>query len=200
MSDLIRDAATIILLRKTNAGPQVLMGMRGAKAVFMPSKYVFPGGGVDAADYGPVPVAIGARCRARLAQHSMAEKVGAIGNAALRELHEETGLHLEGSMRFVFRAITPPGRTRRFDARFFMADAEGLLNDPDDFSGASDELSHLHWIALDQARSLALPFITEVVLSEVQAVLQSEPTRPVPFFNHSEKGASFSMLDAESEA
>jgi len=172
------------------------MGMRGEKAVFMPSKYVFPGGGVDALDFGPVPVGIGSQCRARLAQDSRADLVGALGNAALRELHEETGLRLVGPMRFMFRAITPPGRTRRFDARFFMADAAGLLDDPDDFSQASDELSHLHWIGLDEARSLALPFITEVVLSEVLAVLSSTSNRPVPFFSHGAASSRFSMLDA----
>lgn len=198
MSDQIRDAATIILLRQRRAGPEVLMGLRGAKAVFMPSKYVFPGGGVEPGDHGPVPAGIAAQCRARLALKSPPELVGAVGNAALRELHEETGLRLEGQMRFVFRAITPPGRTRRFDARFLLADAGGLIGDPDDFSHASDELSHLHWIALSDARSLALPFITEVVLSEVEAVLRAKSSRPVPFFDHDAKGSRFSMLDAPS--
>ncbi|PHQ69134.1 MAG: DNA mismatch repair protein MutT, partial [Paracoccus sp.] len=46
----IRDAATMILLRRDAGGGAVLMGMRGASAVFMPSKYVFPGGAVDATD------------------------------------------------------------------------------------------------------------------------------------------------------
>ena len=46
----IRDAATVILLRRQAAEVLVLMGMRGAGAVFMPSKYVFPGGAVDADD------------------------------------------------------------------------------------------------------------------------------------------------------
>jgi len=40
----LRDAATVIVLRRDlPAGPSVLMGMRGAGAAFMPSKYVFPG-------------------------------------------------------------------------------------------------------------------------------------------------------------
>ena len=40
----IRDAATVILLREKKDSTYVLMGQRGNKAVFMPSKYVFPGG------------------------------------------------------------------------------------------------------------------------------------------------------------
>ena len=94
-------------------------------------------------------------------------------------------------MRFVFRAITPPGRTRRFDARFFMVDADRVIGDIDDFSQASDELSLLQWIPLSEARSFDLPFITEVVLAEVEADLQ-EPAenKRVPFF-YNEEGRSF---------
>ena len=46
----IRDAATVILLREKKDSTYVLMGQRGNKAVFMPSKYVFPGGAVDEND------------------------------------------------------------------------------------------------------------------------------------------------------
>ena len=46
----IRNAATVILLRDRLENPQVLMGQRGAKAAFMPNKFVFPGGAVDAED------------------------------------------------------------------------------------------------------------------------------------------------------
>ena len=70
----------------------------------------------------------------------------------------------------------PPGRPRRFDARFFVIDAENLHGDRNDFSRASDELSHLHWVALGEARRLNLPFITEVVLAEVQALLDESST------------------------
>src|SRR4029079_12404352 len=46
----VRDAATLILVRRTPAGPEVLMGLRGGGAAFMPEKFVFPGGAVDPDD------------------------------------------------------------------------------------------------------------------------------------------------------
>ncbi len=97
---------------------------------------------------------------------------------------------------YVFRAITPPGRPRRFDARFFWADARCVAGDATDFSGASGELSHLQWVGLSEARALALPFITEVVLAEVEDLLLrgdfSRPaSRPVPFFDNRAARGSF---------
>jgi len=213
-----RPAATIILVRRLDAGPSVLMGQRGDAAAFMPSKYVFPGGGVDQGD-ASVALARGLPpgCLDRLALHDTSGLGAALATAALRELWEETGLILgdrapwpapppddwqgfaalgfrpsAGALRFFFRAITPPGRSRRFDARFFLADAADLAADPDDFSRASGELSHLHWVPLAQARSLNLPFITEVVLAELGALITGLPQgaplpapASVPFFDNS---------------
>jgi 8-oxo-dGTP pyrophosphatase MutT (NUDIX family) len=180
----IRPAATIVLLRDD----RILMGQRGTGAVFMPDKYVFPGGGVDPDDHAhPAPLA--SICADRLAQYAPkgAPSPGTLARAALRELHEETGLSLapDAALRFVFRAITPPGRTRRFDARFFLADAADIIGDPDDFTAAEDELSHLHWVPLAQARALDLPFITEVVLAEITALSQGMDQPGVPFFDNS---------------
>ena len=202
----IRDAATIIVIDRDRAdGPAVLMGMRGAAAAFMPSKYVFPGGAVDPQDDAPCPDALSDLCRARLAAEPLSG-VGpdALARAALREMVEETGLTVaptaDDPLLFVFRAITPPGRSRRFDARFFLIDARNVAGDRDDFSGACDELSHLHWVPLTQARDLDLPFITEVVLAEVEALiraaegaaLSAPPT--VPFFDNRTHETRFVQL------
>lgn len=185
----IRDAASILVLRRDPQGAHVLMGMRGKAAVFMPSKFVFPGGAVDAGD-GAIPLArpLAQAHRDRLMAEPRAGIAApdAIAAAALRELAEETGLLIgrpgsggpagfaeaglapdAGALSYLFRAITPPGRPRRFDAHFFVAEATDIAGDPDDFSAACDELSHLHWVALAEARSLDLPFITEVVLAEL---------------------------------
>lgn len=197
----IRPAATTVLLRRTAKGPQVLMGQRGAGAAFMPSKYVFPGGGVDASDHRPLtPGLLGDPCLDRLAQRlpDPAPSPAALATAALRELHEETGLTLAPAaapaLRFIFRAITPPGRSRRFDARFFLIEADRIAGDPDDFSAASDELSHLHWIGTGEARALDLPFITEVVLAEITALAAGHPDEGVPFFDNSGPVPTFRRL------
>ena len=45
-----RAAATVILLRDSPQGMEVLMTRRSSTASFAPSAYVFPGGGIDRAD------------------------------------------------------------------------------------------------------------------------------------------------------
>ena len=185
----IRDAASVVLLRDADSAPKILMGQRGKNAAFMPNKYVFPGGAVDPEDaQAALPGTPSAKCLARLGN------VGtALLAAAIRETWEETGLTLSNceGLHYFFRAITPPGRPRRFDARFFLADADLMFNaDLDDFSKASDELRHLHWVPVPEARALNLPFITEVVLAEVEALAKTKaPPESVPFFDN-RSGAS----------
>lgn len=208
----VRDAATTILLRDGPAGPTVLMGQRGASAAFMPSKYVFPGGAVDGGD-DAIRFArdLAPDTRAALTRRSTA-RPEALAAAALRELAEETGQIVARPgvgpswpgfdglapdarpLRFVFRAITPPQRPRRFDARFFLVDAGALVTDPDDFSAAEDELSHLHWVPLAEARALDMPFITEVVLAEIAAIIGGTDAPGIPFFDNSGETSVFHRL------
>ena len=70
-----------------------------------------------------------------------------------------------------------------------------MAGSPEDFSNASDELGHLHWIDLEEVKTLDLPFITEVVLSEVLAIRAAPDTpRPTPFFHHDAERSHFSLL------
>ncbi|WP_040610509.1 NUDIX hydrolase [Oceaniovalibus guishaninsula] len=212
-ADRIRDAATIVVIRDP-AGPlpRVLMGQRGLSAVFMPSKYVFPGGAVDPGDHDialarPLPNV----CAERLVLPGEASP-HALAAAAIRELWEETGQILgqpgdwadpppdwtgfaargflpdAARLTYVFRAITPPGRPRRFDARFFVTDAANLQTDPDDFDAASEELGHLHWVPIAEARKLDLPFITTVALAEIATRLPDlSPPDRIPFFRNDDE-------------
>jgi 8-oxo-dGTP pyrophosphatase MutT (NUDIX family) len=189
----IAPAASVILLRRNSAQPQVLMGQRGAGAVFMPEKFVFPGGRVDPEDYeNPAEGLLSAPCSAAISARRFAHcpSPDILAAAALRELREETGLSLararEGALTFVFRAITPKGRPRRFDARFFLADMADFCGDDSGFSGASDELQNLQWLDLQTARSLDLPFITRVILAEIATFATIKPpSMGVPFFDNS---------------
>lgn len=218
----IRNAATVIAVRdRMSDDPQVLMGQRGAKAAFMPNKFVFPGGAVDPAD-ALVPLAdpLPDVCRNRLSEQAPKDLHHALAAAAIRELWEETGLllgrpgewsgavpedwhafaksgHLPSAraLQFVFRALTPPGRPRRFDARFFLIDAAEISGDLDDFSKASDELSHLQWIPLSEVRTFDLPFITEVVLAEVTGrIRDTSPPASVPYFRNDDETSLFLRL------
>ena len=221
----IRNAATVIALRDRHNDPHVLMGQRGAKAAFMPNKFVFPGGAVDAGDaYIPLAHPLPALCAQRLTEDCKGDLAHALAAAAIRELWEETGLLLGApgewqdevphdwksfaargflptarALQFVFRAITPPGRPRRFDARFFLVDADEMATDPDDFSAACEELSHLQWVPLAKAREFDLPFITEVVLAEVSArAAETGPPGSVPFFRNDDEESLFLRLAGQS--
>jgi len=108
----IRPAATVLLVRDTPAGLEVLMQRRNSTMVFASGTYVFPGGRVDEAD-----------------------GVGddAYRTAAVRECQEEAGLVIAADdLVWMANWITPRGEARRFDTRFFVAVApEGQDADHD---------------------------------------------------------------------
>lgn len=198
-----KDAATLIVTRWGPKGAELLMGRRAPGHVFMASKWVFPGGRIDPSDFR---VAASGRLDARslglLEREMPARRARALALTAVRETFEETGLRLArpappafvagpwrgfravgalpdlSALTYIARAVTPPGRTRRFDARFFMADAAALLDVPP--ARPTEELDAVAWIPLDEARTLDLPAITRFVLGEVEARLK-HPSRPLPY-------------------
>ena len=135
----------------------------------------------------------------------------AIALAAIRETFEETGLAigvadcgapddpppgawtrfaaagvfpaLDG-IDFVARAITPPGRVRRFDARFLVVDASAIVKRVAGVVHPEAELVELVWTPLDQARALDLPNITRFALADLVAALECglDRRRPRPFY------------------
>ncbi len=202
-----RDAATLLVIHRDGPVPRVLMGRRVGGHAFMPDKWVFPGGRIHPSDF-KVAVAsdLHPDVAAPLARTCAGPRARALAATAIRETFEETGLiigrpgsaatrssewrdflatgHLPdlAPLRFVARAITPPARTRRFDARFFTVDAEHLVSlDPGAGSGELDEIAWFDWEA---AAALDLPSITRAILAEVAArEADSDKTsgRPIPY-------------------
>ena len=192
-----RDAATLILVRNTR---EVMMGQRAKGHVFMPDKWVFPGGRVDPGDVrAPAAKELRPEVEALLNLGGGVRRAPrAFALAAVRETKEEAGLILGNEkgpdlskLDFVARAITPPHRPRRFDARFFMADAHavGAHEEP----AASEELLHTKWFTLEEAAALDLPSITRFVLKEVQARLAGERLDP-PFLRFARGGHQMDRL------
>ncbi|WEX11713.1 NUDIX domain-containing protein [Chelativorans sp. AA-79] len=207
-----RDAATLILIDRREGRYFVLMGRRHRRHVFMPGRFVFPGGRTDPAD-SRIAVASGlhpaeeAKLIAR-AGRGTAARARAIALSALRETYEEAGLligrtgsfstrspHWQGfvaagvqpaldRLRYIARAVTPPGRVRRFDTRFLAAwrdDVAVELAEP-----PTDELEEIGWLPIAEAVQLDIPAVTRTVLGDLQRRLETDPGLspggPVPFY------------------
>ncbi len=138
-------------------------------------------------------------------------RASALALAAVRETYEETGFvvgiahtgdpasgasawdafHAEGfqprleRLSFFARAITPPGRPRRYDTRFFIVDAREIAHRVERTDG---ELLDIDWYTLDRARNLKLPSITKLVIEDVAQFLDRQAdmqgSLPVPFYYH----------------
>lgn len=212
-----KHAATLLILRRDTPQLKVLMGRRVRGHAFMPDKWVFPGGRIAPSDYRiaaarpPAPDQLALTARACADSQRRARALMA---TAVRETFEETGLilgqqataqtrspewqpflrtgHLPdlAPLCLVGRAITPPMRTRRFDARFFTVDARHLTSlHPTNGSGELDEVA---WFTIPEAEALDLPSITRALLADVMA-READPARPVPF--HRFQNGQHRLLD-----
>ncbi len=197
-----RDAATLIIINRTTANPSVLMGRRHGGHNFMPGKWVFPGGRIDRSDFhAPYATDLRPDVAARLGKTATPARSRALALAAVRETFEEVGLLLArpvsprpgngpwreflsqgalpdlAALDFVARAVTPPVSPKRFDARFFMAEADRLIS----LERQADcgELDEIAWFELEAALGLDLPSVTRFVLREIPLRL-ADPTRPAP--------------------
>ncbi|HXW29671.1 MAG TPA: NUDIX hydrolase [Xanthobacteraceae bacterium] len=208
-----KDAATLILIDRSGPTFKVLMGRRHNRHAFLPGKFVFPGGRVEVADRRvPATGALNPQDEARLIQRvarASRLKARAFAVAAIREAFEETGLMIGrkvdappalpeawvrfaqanvqpdiGALHFVARAITPPGRPRRFDTRFFAADALAIAHRVESVVGPDAELVELIWVPLAQAQELGLATITRLVLIDLAARIAAGFAHelPVPYY------------------
>ncbi len=212
-----RDAATLILIDRSHAKPKVLVGKRHSNVVFMPGKFVFPGGSVDKTDNRvPVAAPIPPELEANLMKGSPKtepSRARSLAIAAIREACEETGLCLgckcdtDGARRLdgvwepfanagllpdpsglflIARAITPPGRVRRFDTRFFTADASTIAHRVEGVIHADAELVELVWLEIGSDSLADLHPMTKLVLKQLDNRLATGPLRhdaPIPFFH-----------------
>lgn len=207
-----KDSATLIIVRHDGAAPRVLMGERHGSHAFMPNKFVFPGGRLDAADCRTriardLHPAVLEKIAMRMRGRSSVARARGLAVAALRETYEETGLVLGRSiagdnlswgeivarqtgpdlsgLRLFARAITPPGRTRRFDSRFFVIDARHFGNLDRPLHPGSGELLETRWFSFAEAMTLALPEITLDMLTRLAPLMANarelEPGGPLCF-------------------
>ncbi len=200
-----KDAATLVVLDRSSGELRILMGRRRPEQVFLPNKYVFPGGGVDRIDR-TVPSANELRPDEQqlllldMKGHASRARARALALAAIRETYEEAGVLIGAQdgdlaptsdhdvwasffshgvvpsltgLTFFARAITPPGRPRRYDTRFFFVDAGEIAKS---VAPLDDELLDIDWFNLREVRSLDLPNITRAVVEDLADRLgESDP-------------------------
>lgn len=186
-SPAIRYAATVLVLRDSTSGPELLMLKRAARMAFYGGAWVFPGGSIDPED-GDLR---------GFSHDSELERALPLAarRAAVRELREEAGLEVDTDSLLGFsRWLTPPGHPRRFDTFYFavLAPDAPVRVDP----AESDDhtwLTPSSALAARERGEIQLPpptFVTLSVLAHARSVSEALQTlgdesihfvpRPVP--------------------
>lgn len=199
-----RDAASLVIHRKRATHFEVLMGRRGKRARFKPGVYVFPGGGLERADYRARPARpLAGEVTRQLAVGRSVAKANALAMAAVREACEEAGLmfgvpgqvgpvrhatwasfHASalapdlGALDFLGRAITPSVQPIRFHARFFAADFAHFHGE----LAGDGELEDLRWIRLDDSGGLEMMMVQQMILKTLAARLAGRDAPPQRLF------------------
>ncbi len=143
-------AATVVLLRDSADGLEVLMLERPGKGTFA-GAWVFPGGKVDPDDYLEAEAEAGVPAAAGTAVvKDLAKQLAAARTAGVRETFEETGLRIAGrELVHLSNWVPRHSLVRRFQTWFFVAAApagEVQLND--------GELAGYAWLSPAEALRL----------------------------------------------
>lgn len=142
--------------------------------------------------------------------HPSSKRARSMALAAVRETFEETGVIIGkkedspastdaagwqpffaesyrpsiAGLSLFARAITPPGRPRRYDTRFFCAPIEAVAAQTRAFD---DELRDVAWYAVSETVELDLPPITRVIIEDLSDRLAAGPlgplAAPIPFYH-----------------
>ncbi len=198
-------AACLILLdRSVPAEPRVLLGRRHRDHIFLPGKFVFPGGRNEPEDAQMQSLGMLSPAALRLRNPAAGRPIASpesLALTAVRELFEETGLMLgerasspitaPGSaswaqfaaagvlpnllkLHYVARALTPPGLPRRFDTHFFAANAVDIVETVAGFVHDGAELVELRWVTLGEVAALDILPITQVITTELARRLRTD--------------------------
>lgn len=149
-SDL-RQAATVVLLRDTQSGPEVLLLERPSNRGSFAGAWVFPGGGVDEEDRTTAAALAATESgaeingEAEIGASSDEERVARV--AGVREVQEECGLEVHRGGLVPLSCWTPPsGIPKRMRTWFFLAEAP-----VGDIRLAVNEVVDHRWIRPEQA-------------------------------------------------
>lgn len=190
-----RDAATLVMVDRSSGEPRVLMGRRRLDQVFMPGKYVFPGGRVDATDRhvetsDNLPETEVAKLLIEMKDEPSADRARAVALAAIRETFEEAGIVIGRSLaaprgcavagwqQFFSLGYEPRLGALRFFARAITPPGPPRRYDTRFFFVNASEIAHriesndgelsgLHWLTIAEANALEVSKITKMMLDEM---------------------------------
>lgn len=169
MAARARAAASLIAIwRDSRGSPFVFMGRRHESLRFLPGVMVFPGGKVERSEAAP-SVRLDDPSRQELQfERPKGPNPDDLASTALRECHEETGLeatpHIQGTLRYVARAITPPHLPMRYDTHFLLANFHSSPKPPSPQQAGDGELVETAWYDQNQLSKHKLHHVTRHVL------------------------------------
>ncbi|MCP5029383.1 MAG: NUDIX hydrolase [Actinomycetia bacterium] len=149
----VRDAATVMLVRDTDEGPEVFMLQRHLNSDFVGGAYVFPGGGVDTEDrHDDLELVCEGRTEAETSAELRIESGGlAFWVAAVRECFEEAGVLLAYDADGKVVDLSDPAIDERFQAHRASVDSRERrlveICEEESLVLATDDIHYWsHWI------------------------------------------------------